>query len=374
MEEPLKSEPIPPLPLDFANVKPVEPPVPEQSAPAIDIFAEEAKPYQPEVAPQTGNIYEPETTMPIEEIEVPHTIEPAIFAHEAQPVIPEAVIPPAAPVEPAPVQAPVVMEPTVPVTRLVQEPTIPIPPAPIKPAPVVEVRPEPIPVAVTPPPISTPEPEPVLEASPNEPETFLRTPLPEYNLEPIGLSKAPVAETPVPLSEPEPILRTPLPEYSLEPIGLTKTPAVEPVIEEPAPAPVPERKPVVPKTVMPKPVVATRTPAVKPVMAPRPVYRPEKPVVVANQPASQRKNAGAADLTRAREAAAHGDIATALRRYIKLINSNRALDQVSTDLKELVRKNPKNYLAWQTFGDARLRSNRIQEALDAYAKAADLLK
>jgi len=57
-----------------------------------------------------------------------------------------------------------------------------------------------------------------------------------------------------------------------------------------------------------------------------------------------------------------------------LINSNKALDAVSADLKEITRKNPKNFLAWQTYGDARLRSNRIQEALDAYAKAADLLK
>jgi hypothetical protein len=36
-------------------------------------------------------------------------------------------------------------------------------------------------------------------------------------------------------------------------------------------------------------------------------------------------------------------------------------------LKEYPEKSEELF-AWQTYGDARLRSNRIQEALDAYAK------
>jgi hypothetical protein len=145
--------------------------------------------------------------------------------------------------------------------------------------------------------------------------------------------------------------------------------AEEPVkVSAPQPKAAPkEEKPVIVAPRVAKPVTARL------VAPPRPVHHVEKPVVIAPQ-VPARKNAGSADLARAREAVSKGDIATALRRYIKLINSNKALDNVSSDLKELVRKNPKNYLAWQTFGDARLRSNRIQEALDAYAKAADLLK
>jgi hypothetical protein len=426
---------LPSSPFDFDHIKPLETPESEKAEPAFNIFAEESQPSQPEIAQQASNGYEPETTMPIAEIEVPPTIEPAIFAHEAQPVVPEEVqqfsdafvpetpapaeavqpepaAPPVAPVPPEPIKASV-MQPTIPVTRLVQEPTIPIPPEPVKPQPVV-VPPAPTPVAAPQPVAEAPVAAVVEPAPVEEPEPILRTPLAEINLEPIGLSQPvkaepvvevptpvvqpePVAQAPahvdepVPVEEPEPILRTPLSEINLEPIGLSQPVKAEPVVEKPAPVvepepvakalvskpqpvmeepltiPVPERKPVVPKTVVPKPVVT-----VKPA-APRPVYRPEKPIVV-TQPSSARKNAGAADLTRAREAAAHGDLTTALRRYIKLINSNRALDQVSADLKELTRKNPKNYLAWQTYGDARLRSNRIQEALDAYAKAADLLK
>lgn len=141
--------------------------------------------------------------------------------------------------------------------------------------------------------------------------------------------------------------------------------AVEPVKEvrsAPKPAPVKVEK---------KPTLKPEPKAEKPYRppTPRPVQRVERPAST-----SSRKTAGTADLKRAREAVTHGDIQTALRRYTKLVNSNKALDSVSTDLKELVRKHPKNYLAWQTYGDARLRSNRIQEALDAYAKAADLLK
>jgi tetratricopeptide (TPR) repeat protein len=386
--------------------------VPQTIEPSI--FAHEAQPVVPETVQQFSDAFAPETPVPAEPVQP----KPQIAVEEVQPVQAEPVAPPVAPVTPEPVKASV-MQPTIPVTRLVQEPTIPIPPAPVESKlavePVVqEQAPAPAPVAAPQPVIEVPVAAVVEPAPVEEPEPILRTPLPEINLEPIGLSQpvkavpviekpapviepepvvqapAPVVE-PAPVEEPEPILRTPLPEISLEPIGLSQPIKVEPVVEKPAPvvapepvtqapvsipqpaveepltAPVPERKPVVPKTIVPKPVVA-----VKPA-APRPVYRPEKPVVVA-QPSSSRKNAGTADLTRAREAAAHGDLATALRRYIKLINSNRALDQVSADLKELTRKNPKNYLAWQTYGDARLRSNRIQEALDAYTKAADLLK
>jgi tetratricopeptide (TPR) repeat protein len=402
------SRDIPATSFDLGAFNPVETPEPESAAPAFNIFAEEAQPSQSE------------TTMPIEEIEVPQTIAPPVFSTEDEPVIPETVPqeepvrivetaqpePIVPPIEKKPVQASVVMEPTIPINRVIDQPTIPIQRGPVVPVvatPTPEVEPtptnEPEPILKTPLPVFELEPiglsqpptsEPVVTApatviepsTTSEPEPILKTPLPVFDLEPIGLSQPAISEPvvtlaapevePAPTIEPEPILKTPLPVYDLEPIGLSQPTKSEPVVEEPAPAPVPERKPVVPKTVVPKQVVAARPPTPKPA-TPKPVYRQEKPVVV-TQTASSRKNAGAADLTRAREAAAHGDIATALRRYIKLINSNRALDQVSTDLKELTRKNPKNYLAWQTYGDARLRSNRIQEALDAYAKAADLLK
>ncbi len=153
----------------------------------------------------------------------------------------------------------------------------------------------------------------------------------------------------------------------VEPVAVVKPVAeVEPapVVEKPAVKPAPirmEKKPV--EKQEPKAEKPSRPPR------PKPVAHVEKPVST-----SSRKSAGSADLTRARDAVNHGDIQTALRRYIKLVNANKVLDSVSNDLKELVRKHPKNYLAWQTYGDARLRANRIQEALDAYAKAADLLK
>ncbi|MEI8130806.1 MAG: tetratricopeptide repeat protein [Leptolinea sp.] len=182
---------------------------------------------------------------------------------------------------------------------------------------------------------------------------------------------------PIPAEEPV-TLFMPEEQPVVQPIPAEKPikqfiPAAKPVVQ-----PIPEGKPV--KQIIPemKPVIIEKPAPPRPV---KPIQSPEpkKPVrrIAKPKPVSQpihKPSAGVADLAQAREAVARGDVIAALRRYIKLVNANKSLDQVSIDLKVLVRKNPKNYLAWQTYGDARLRSNRIQEALDAYAKAADLLK
>ncbi len=194
-----------------------------------------------------------------------------------------------------------------------------------------------------------------------------------------------------PVSPPQPKVEKPPeipPPIVVEPVISPQPVAEEPKVvlpvakEEPAPQP-----PVKAEAPPPQPVAVTTQvkpiepkPTVKvPAKEPR-VTRPVKPAEAkpvrreSERPVSTPKKVGLADLNRAREFAKKGDLNAALRRYIKLINANKAIDEVSADLKELVRKNPKEYLVWQTYGDARLRDNRIQEALDAYAKAADLLK
>ncbi|BCY19066.1 MAG: tetratricopeptide repeat protein [Chloroflexi bacterium] len=448
--EPTAEPQIPPTVFDLTAGKQEALPETQQPESMVNIFADEASTSQAESVPQAGIGYETETTMPIEEIEVPQTIESAVFDQQAQPVTPEAVQqfteavvpetitpveetpsikePQPEPVsnisgsvdqseEPQPVKPAGEIEPTIPISSFGEDILrTPIEPEPAKPASIAEptvpvsslgeefLRTPLEPESVKPPVVSEPEvsgsslgeeflrtplePEAIKPPAVSEPEVsgislgeeFLRTPLePEHaqneitpvvenEYQPVNEVSPAVIEPVVPVTHPTPAAEVPPPAFKEpEPVSAPPSPVPaikpEPVVEEQAPA----RKPIVPKTVVPKPVVATKQ------VAPRPVYRPEKPVVI-TQPTSQRKNAGAADLTRAREAASRGDLTTALRRYIKLINANRALDQVSADLKELTRKNPKNYLAWQTYGDARLRSNRIQEALDAYAKAADLLK
>jgi tetratricopeptide (TPR) repeat protein len=226
---------------------------------------------------------------------------------------------------------------------------------PVKPAPVVE-------------------PKPVVKA-PIEGKTIPVSSLPQVEMPPVVAKPAPqpvVVEPPAPPPAPPapPVTPTPVVQKAV-------VPPPPPVFVEPVAPPPVAVKPVAPKPVVEKPVAKAQVQeprVIKPArpVTPKPVRYEEKTIPVL--PGIQRKNAGSADLSRAREAVSKGDISTALRRYIRLINSNKALDLVSGDLKELVRKHPKDYLVWQTYGDARLRSNRIQEALDAYAKAADLLK
>ena len=44
------------------------------------------------------------------------------------------------------------------------------------------------------------------------------------------------------------------------------------------------------------------------------------------------------------------------------------------DLREALYRYPVEVSLWQALGDAYMRSNRLQEALDAYTKAEELLR
>jgi tetratricopeptide (TPR) repeat protein len=60
--------------------------------------------------------------------------------------------------------------------------------------------------------------------------------------------------------------------------------------------------------------------------------------------------------------------------YAKLIKKNRLLDEVIHDLREAIYRYPVDISIWQTLGDACMRGNRLQDALDAYTKAEELLR
>jgi competence ComEA-like helix-hairpin-helix protein len=68
-----------------------------------------------------------------------------------------------------------------------------------------------------------------------------------------------------------------------------------------------------------------------------------------------------------------GDIAGGLEQYAGLIRQEEHLDLVIHDLREAAFLYPTEIALHQTLGDAYLRANRLQEALDAYNKAEDLL-
>jgi tetratricopeptide (TPR) repeat protein len=68
------------------------------------------------------------------------------------------------------------------------------------------------------------------------------------------------------------------------------------------------------------------------------------------------------------------DLKKALFEYGHLIKKGQMLEQVVHDLREITYRYPVEISIWQMLGDALMRANRIQDALDAYTKAEELLR
>lgn len=64
----------------------------------------------------------------------------------------------------------------------------------------------------------------------------------------------------------------------------------------------------------------------------------------------------------------------AMREYSALIKKKRLLNEVIHDLQEAIYRFPVDIIIWQTLGDANMRANHLQDALDAYTKAEELLR
>lgn len=79
-------------------------------------------------------------------------------------------------------------------------------------------------------------------------------------------------------------------------------------------------------------------------------------------------------LEQAREDLAHAKIPDALHAYGTLIRKGKMLEDIIFDLKEALYRFPVEVSIWQTLGDAYMRANRLQDALDAYTKAEELLR
>ena len=69
-----------------------------------------------------------------------------------------------------------------------------------------------------------------------------------------------------------------------------------------------------------------------------------------------------------------GNIAAALDIYGRLIRKGRSLEEIIRDLRDALYRYPVEVPIWQALGDAYMRANRLQEALDAYTKAEELLR
>jgi competence ComEA-like helix-hairpin-helix protein len=69
-----------------------------------------------------------------------------------------------------------------------------------------------------------------------------------------------------------------------------------------------------------------------------------------------------------------GEIEAAVDQYTELINRDEHLDDVIRDLQEALVKYPQDASLYQSLGDAYLHSNMLDEALDAYNRAEDLIR
>lgn len=79
-------------------------------------------------------------------------------------------------------------------------------------------------------------------------------------------------------------------------------------------------------------------------------------------------------LSSGQQALEAGKLNDAMKEYGKLIKKGRLLDEVIHDLREAIYRFPVDIIIWQTLGDAYMRAGRLQDALDAYTKAEELLR
>ena len=63
-----------------------------------------------------------------------------------------------------------------------------------------------------------------------------------------------------------------------------------------------------------------------------------------------------------------------MTRYQRLVRKGKHLDRIIADLQEALYRFPVEVDLWQLLGDAYMRADRLQEALEAYTKAEELLR
>ncbi len=126
-----------------------------------------------------------------------------------------------------------------------------------------------------------------------------------------------------------------------------------------------------PPPLAPAPIpAATRVPTT-PISPPPPPQAPVRPAV--RQTGMLGDKDGPA-LQNARHEMAHGSMDVAINGYVKLIKRSKFLEEVIYDLKEATYSHPVDAIIWQTLGDAHMRANQLQDALDAYSRAEELIR
>ncbi|MEZ0395862.1 MAG: hypothetical protein ABWK53_05480, partial [Anaerolineales bacterium] len=174
---------------------------------------------------------------------------------------------------------------------------------------------------------------------------------------------APVEAQPAP--EPGAPAEAPLPDWLAD--------AAAPVAADAGPVAPDEWVPAAPpvtEAVQPPPVAAAVQPPPLPASTPVPTQSRVTGMLARVPP----QDKDAETLAAAQRALERGLLDESMQEYSKLIKKARLLDEVIHDLREAIYRFPVDIIVWQTLGDAYMRANRLQEALDAYTKAEELLR
>ena len=79
-------------------------------------------------------------------------------------------------------------------------------------------------------------------------------------------------------------------------------------------------------------------------------------------------------LADARESINAGNVEAAMDMLEKLIKRGKFVEEIIVDLQAALVKHPIDISLWQTLGDAFMRIDNLQDALDSYSRAEDLLR
>jgi uncharacterized protein Smg (DUF494 family) len=166
-----------------------------------------------------------------------------------------------------------------------------------------------------------------------------------------------------------------------EPEVQPSKPEPEPVMsqaEVPLPQPEPVRAMAQPEMQAPQPEPAEVVSIIEERIAA--VQEVEKPAAPALPKPPKLKGTGKLSLPpdpilgQARNELTGNNLSSALESYSRLIKKGRFLEEVIFDLRDALYRFPVDVNIWQSLGDAYMRANRLQDALDAYTKAEELLR
>ena len=99
------------------------------------------------------------------------------------------------------------------------------------------------------------------------------------------------------------------------------------------------------------------------------VEAPEQPAL--SQPVQADS---APELAEARQEMTAGELEQALEKYGDMILQKQSLDEVIHDLHQILLQHENEAAVWQTLGDAQMRANYVQEALESYTRAEQLFR